>query len=112
MTASQLLAALDAAGSDSERQAILAGCTPEQLAQLSAALCYREFVNAPCPYAAFTAELDQAADDAERLQLIAAAEADPQRGPGWLSEWRWWRGASESDAARRYAALCGCEASP
>jgi hypothetical protein len=113
--ADSLLAALDAAPDNAARAALLAGRHPRVLEELNAALVYRK-LNADVEaslaaqrvaFTAFEAELDAAADDAARLKVIEAARSDPQRGPGFVSEWTWQRSASATDWAQRYMAMLG-----
>jgi hypothetical protein len=109
----RLLSALDAAPNDAARAALLAGCSPSQLAQLNALLAYLQMqadVAERCAaekaaFEAFSAELDAAPDDAARLQIIDAARSDPQRGAGFVSEWAWRRTATVADWSDRYLAL-------
>jgi hypothetical protein len=111
--AAHLLAALDAAPDQGARTALVSRCTHEQLLELHAALAYRR-LNATvaeqlAAFETFTRELDSALDDAERLQLIETAIADPHRGQTWLQEWSWRRGASLQAWHQRCMALIGAE---
>jgi hypothetical protein len=111
--ADTLLEQLDAAPGDNARAVLLAGSSPDLLAELNATLAYRKFVAdiaercaaEEAAFAAFTAELDGASDDAARVQLIEAARSDPQRGAAWLAEWHWQRTASVEDWSRRYVEM-------
>ena len=109
----RLLVALDTAGDEDARQAILDGCAAERLEQLVAALHYRRCTTETL--ATFTAEqlasedctaaLDNAASDEERAGIVELARRDPERGTAWLSEFAWRRRATPFDAVRRYLAL-------
>jgi hypothetical protein len=109
------IASLDAAPDDAARQALLARCPPALLEAVNATLCYRRFRHETdaasaaeaAAFAAFTQQLDAAADDAERLAVIEAARRDPQRGGAFVSEWTWRRAASAADWLRRYFELAG-----
>lgn len=104
----ELSAALDAAGTDEERSALLAAAPRKVRERLNATLTYRKLVSdADNPYAAFTSALDAAPDDDARRALIAAARRDPKRGAAFLSEWTWRRTATADDARRRYLAMIG-----
>jgi hypothetical protein len=107
--ADRLLTALDAAADDSARATVMAGCSPELLEEVHAHLVYRQMEAAGeeerAAFDRFTAELDAAPDDDARLRLIEAARADPQRGPTFVQEWTWTRGATTQDHANRYMAM-------
>jgi hypothetical protein len=117
--ADELLEQLDAAPGDNARAVLLAGSSPDLLAELNATLAYRKFVAdiaercaaEEAAFAAFTAELDGASDYAARVQLIEAARSDPQRG-AWLAEWHWQCTASVEDWSRRYVAMLDRPVSP
>ena len=112
MTVGQLLEALNAAQDDAERMALLNAAPRRLREQLNACLFYRKFMadteaavaTQQAAFDAFTQQLDAAPDDAARLRLIAAAQADPQRGRAWLSEWSWRRTATLDHWRRRYMA--------
>jgi hypothetical protein len=108
--ADELLEQLDAAPGDNARAVLLAGSSPDLLAELNATLAYRKFVAdiaehcaaEKAAFAAFAFELDAQPNDAARVQLIEAARGDPQRGAAWLAEWHWQRTATVEDWSRRY----------
>ena len=88
-----LYAAIRRAQNDQERLDALRAASPEELAALHAALIYRNMI-AECTaaalqenasFAAFSAALEAAPSDAERMELIAAARAE--HGEAWLTRW-------------------------
>jgi hypothetical protein len=112
MDSDKLLAALDAARDDAERLALLNAVPRKVREELAAELCYRKFIADTAAavaaeraaLAAFSRELDEAPDDSARLRVIATAQADPGRGPAFVTEWSWQRNATEDDWRRRYLA--------
>jgi hypothetical protein len=110
--ADKLLAGLDAAPDDPARLALLNAAPRKVREALSHQLWYRKFISdsadasaaQQAAFDAFSRQLDEATDDDARLQIIAAAQADPQRGHDWLAEWSWRRTATEEDGRRRYLA--------
>ena len=85
-----LYAAIRRAQNDQERLDALRAASPEELAALHAALIYRNMI-AECTaatlqenasFAAFSAALEAAPSDAERMELIEAAKAE--HGAEWL----------------------------
>lgn len=101
-----VLAAIDAARSEADRRALLAGCTPAVLEKLHAVFVYRQMHNEVdvirAQHNAFTAEMDAAPDEAARLRAVDGAMADPARGREFLAEWAWCRRATPDDHADRY----------
>ena len=85
-----LYAALRRAETDAERLDALRAASPEELAALHGTLIYRNMI-AECTtaalqenasFAAFSAALEAAPSDAERMELIEAAKAE--HGAEWL----------------------------
>ena len=102
-----LLKQLEVAADDTQRAAILQNATPEDLERLAGELCHREIwaevAAATAIEQAFTAALEAAPDDAERLRLIE--DARMEHGAAWLAEWAWWRTATAADASNRWINL-------
>jgi hypothetical protein len=111
-TPAQLLDSLNAAPDDAARLALLNAASRRLREQLHSTMFYRRFMAesaaasavAQAAFEAFSAELNRAPDDDTRLQIIAAAQGDPQRGAGWLAEWSWRSNATVEDWQRRYLA--------
>ena len=88
-----LYAALRRAETDAERLDALRAASPEELAALHGTLIYRNMI-AECTtaalqenasFAAFSAALEAAPSDAERVELIDSAKAE--HGEAWLARW-------------------------
>ena len=88
-----LYAAIRRAQNDAERLDALRAASPEELAALHAALTYRRLI-AECTaaalqenasFAAFSAALEAAPSDAERVELIDSAKTE--HGAEWLARW-------------------------
>jgi hypothetical protein len=107
----ELIRRLDAAPNATAREELLAGCSPEQLAALDAAFAYRACEIAAAvssvAFEMFTDEVTAAPDDTARLQIIAAATRDPERGEDFVREWTLRRTLSAEDALGRYTAMLG-----
>ena len=94
-----LFTRLHCAADDSERLALLADAAPQDLERLAGALAYHTMHSEAAAaiaaerraHAKFSAALEAAADDAERLAVIEAARRS--HGNGWLAEWSWQRSA-------------------
>ena len=88
-----LYAALRRAETDAERLDALRAASPEELAALYAALLYRNMIaestaaalQENASFAAFSAALEAAPSDAERVELIDSAKAE--HGEAWLARW-------------------------
>ena len=88
-----LYAAICRAETDAERLDALRAASPEDLHALYAGLIYRRLI-AECTaatlqenasFAAFSAALEAAPSDAERVELIDSAKAE--HGEAWLARW-------------------------
>ena len=88
-----LYAALRRAETDAERLEALRAASPEELAALHGTLIYRNMI-AECTaaalqenasFAAFSAALEAAPSDAERMVVIDSAKAE--HGAEWLARW-------------------------
>ncbi len=87
------------AASDAERLELLGKAAPQDLERLHGELTYRSMLSETAAaiaaerraHAKFSAALEAAADDAERLAVIEAARRS--HGNGWLAEWSWQRSA-------------------
>ena len=94
-----LFTRLHCAADDSERLALLADAAQQDLERLAGALAYHTMHSEAADaiaaerraHAKFSAALEAAADDAERLAVIEAARRS--HGNGWLAEWSWQRSA-------------------
>lgn len=101
-----LSAALDATSDDAERAALLAAAPREVREQLNARLMYLKLVSDSHAavaadhqaYAAFSALLDVAEDDAARVAIIRGA------APDFVVKWREHITDTEESARRRYLA--------
>ena len=96
------------AADDAERLALLEDAAPQDLERLHAELAYRAMIAETSAaiaaerraHAKFSAALEAAADDAERLAVIEAARRS--HGSAWLAEWAWWCSAPYDAHVRRY----------
>ena len=103
-----LFTRLHCAASDAERLALLEDAAPQDLERLAGALAYHTMHSEAAAaiaaerraHAKFSAALEAAADDAERLAVIEAARRS--HGSAWLAEWAWWCSAPYDAHVRRY----------
>lgn len=94
-----LFASLHYAASDAERLELLENASPQDLERLHGELTHHAMIaesNAAIAaerraHARFSAALEAAGTDAERLALLEAAQRS--HGNGWLAEWASWRSA-------------------